>query len=67
YKGTQPDLQLDRIGVYYNNTGGVTCRVQYSLISLKPGTIASLALIRATGWSFRRDTFVFEPSGAGNN
>jgi tubulin beta len=81
YKGNS-DLQLERISVYYNETGGAlhsVCTVRDSpihlggkyvpravLIDLEPGTMDSVRS-GPLGSLFRPDNFVFGQSGAGNN
>ncbi|KAF8317422.1 tubulin nucleotide-binding domain-like protein [Clavulina sp. PMI_390] len=39
YQGIQPDLQLDRIGVYYNNTGAGKYVLRAVLVDLEPSTM----------------------------
>ena len=65
YKGTN-DLQLERISVYYNETGGNKYVPRAVLVDLEPGTMDSVRS-GPLGGLFRPDNFVFGQSGAGNN
>jgi tubulin beta len=65
YKGTN-DLQLERISVYYNETGANKYVPRAVLIDLEPGTMDSVRS-GPLGSLFRPDNFVFGQSGAGNN
>lgn len=65
YKGTN-DLQLERISVYYNETGGNKYVPRAVLVDLEPGTMDSVRS-GPLGSLFRPDNFVFGQSGAGNN
>lgn len=65
YKGTN-DLQLERISVYYNETGGNKYVPRAVLVDLEPGTMDSVRS-GPLGNLFRPDNFVFGQSGAGNN
>lgn len=65
YKGTS-DLQLERISVYYNETGGNKYVPRAVLVDLEPGTMDSVRS-GPLGGLFRPDNFVFGQSGAGNN
>ncbi|KIM31359.1 hypothetical protein M408DRAFT_7141 [Serendipita vermifera MAFF 305830] len=65
YKGTN-DLQLERISVYYNETGANKYVPRAVLIDLEPGTMDSVRS-GPLGGLFRPDNFVFGQSGAGNN
>ncbi|KAJ2941836.1 hypothetical protein O0L34_g15769 [Tuta absoluta] len=61
------DLQLERIGVYYNEANdGKRFVPRAVLVDLEPGTMDA---IRGSsfGTLFRPDNFVFGQSGAGNN
>merc|ERR1712003_424775 len=61
-----PDLQLERINVYYNEATGGRYVPRAVLMDLEPGTMDS---VRAGpfGQLFRPDNFVFGQTGAGNN
>jgi len=65
YKGDS-DLQLERVGVYFNEAAGARYVPRAVLLDLEPGTMDA---IRAgpMGQLFRPDNFVFGQSGAGNN
>jgi len=65
YKGTN-DLQLERISVYYNETGANKYVPRAVLIDLEPGTMDAVRS-GPLGSLFRPDNFVFGQSGAGNN
>ncbi|KAJ7212247.1 tubulin beta chain, partial [Mycena pura] len=60
------DLQLERISVYYNETGSSKYVPRAVLIDLEPGT---MGVIRSgpLGSLFRPDNFVFGQNGAANN
>ena len=60
------DLQLERIGVYYDEASGGRYVPRAVLVDLEPGTMDA---VRAGpfGALFRPDNFVFGQSGAGNN
>lgn len=60
------DLQLDRISVYYNETGTNKYVPRAVLVDLEPGTMDSIRS-GPLGGLFRPDNFVFGQSGAGNN
>merc|ERR1739847_178843 len=61
-----PDLQLERINVYFNEATGGRYVPRAILMDLEPGTMDS---VRAGpfGQLFRPDNFVFGQTGAGNN
>jgi hypothetical protein len=65
YKGTN-DQQLERISVYYNETGAYKYVPRAVLVDLEPGTMDA---VRSSplGSLFRPDNFVFGQNGAGNN
>lgn len=65
YNGTS-DQQLERINVYYNETGSNKYVPRAVLIDLEPGTMDSIKS-GPLGKLFRPDNFVFGQSGAGNN
>ena len=65
YKGTN-DLQLERISVYYTETGANKYVPRAVLVDLEPGTMDSVRS-GPLGTLFRPDNFVFGQSGAGNN
>ena len=65
YKGNN-DQQLERISVYYNETGGNKYVPRAVLVDLEPGTMDSVKS-GPLGALFRPDNFVFGQSGAGNN
>jgi len=65
YRG-QDDLQLERIGVYYNEAQGGKYVPRAILVDLEPGTMDAVKS-GAYGQLFRPDNFVFGQSGAGNN
>ena len=65
YKGNN-DLQLERISVYYNETGANKYVPRAVLVDLEPGTMDSVRS-GPLGSLFRPDNFVFGQSGAGNN
>jgi hypothetical protein len=65
YRGTN-DIQLERIAVYYNETGGNKYVPRAILVDLEPGTMDSIRS-GPLGSLFRPDNFVFGQSGAGNN
>ena len=65
YKGTN-DLQLERISVYYNETGANKYVPRAVLVDLEPGTMDSVRS-GPLGGLFRPDNFVFGQNGAGNN
>jgi len=65
YRG-QDDLQLERIGVYYNEAQGGKYVPRAILVDLEPGTMDAVKS-GAFGQLFRPDNFVFGQSGAGNN
>lgn len=65
YKGTN-DLQLEKISVYYNETGANKYVPRAVLVDLEPGTMDSVRS-GPLGGLFRPDNFVFGQSGAGNN
>ena len=60
------DLQLERINVYYNESGGGRYVPRAALVDLEPGTMDSVKA-SPLGGLFRPDSFVFGQSGAGNN
>ncbi|XP_052201283.1 tubulin beta chain-like isoform X2 [Diospyros lotus] len=61
-----PDLQLERINVYYNEASGGRYVPRAVLMDLEPGTMDSVRS-GPFGQIFRPDNFVFGQSGAGNN
>jgi len=65
YRG-QDDLQLERIGVYYNEAQGGKYVPRAILVDLEPGTMDAVKS-GTFGQLFRPDNFVFGQSGAGNN
>ncbi|XP_075989707.1 tubulin beta-1 chain-like [Anticarsia gemmatalis] len=65
YKG-ESDLQLERIGVYYNEASTGKYVPRAVLVDLEPGTMDSVRS-GPYGQLFRPDNFVFGQSGAGNN
>jgi len=65
YEGTN-DLQLDRIGVYFNEGQGGRYVPRAVLTDLEPGTMDAIRSAHF-GKLFRPDNFVFGQSGAGNN
>jgi tubulin beta len=65
YRGTN-DIQLERIAVYYNETGANKYVPRAILVDLEPGTMDSIRS-GPLGSLFRPDNFVFGQSGAGNN
>ena len=66
YVGDSPQLQLDRINVYYNEAAERKYVPRAVLVDLEPGTMDSIRSSRL-GNLFRPDNFVFGQSGAGNN
>ena len=66
YSGTTPELQLDRINVYYREASRGVYVPRAVLVDLEPGTMDS---VRSSlfGSLFRPDNFIFGQSGAGNN
>ena len=60
------DQQLERINVYYNETGSNKYVPRAVLVDLEPGTMDSVKS-GPLGGLFRPDNFVFGQSGAGNN
>jgi tubulin beta len=64
YSGTNPNEELDKVNVYFNEGQDATYVPRAVLIDLEPGTMNS---IRAGpfGKVFRPDNFVFGQSGAG--
>ena len=65
YKGTN-DLQLERISVYYTETGANKYVPRAVLVDLEPGTMDSVRS-GPLGGLFRPDNLVFGQNGAGNN
>lgn len=66
YRGDN-QLQLDRIGVYYNEASSENKYVPRAvLVDLEPGTMDSVRS-GPFGQIFRPDNYVFGQSGAGNN
>merc|ERR1719242_2180906 len=65
YKG-ESDLQLERVNVYYNETGHGTYVPRGVLVDLEPGTMDAIKG-GPYGQIYRPDNFVFGQSGAGNN
>ena len=59
-------LQLERINVYYNETGAGTYVPRAVLVDLEPGVMDSVKA-GPYGHIFKPDSFVFGQSGAGNN
>ncbi|KAL7614711.1 hypothetical protein Lser_V15G05145 [Lactuca serriola] len=66
YTGSTPELQLERINVYYNEASGGRYVPRSIHMDLEPGTMDSIRS-GPYGQIFRPDNFVFEQSGAGNN
>lgn len=66
YEGTDPDLQLERIGVYYNQGSDGRYVPRAAMIDLEPGVIDTINGSKF-GKLFRPDNFVHGQSGAGNN
>ncbi|KAI9224505.1 Tubulin/FtsZ, GTPase domain-containing protein [Blastocladiella britannica] len=66
FTGENPNSQLERVNVYYNEAGSGKYVPRAVLVDLEPGTMDS---VRAGpfGTLFRPDNFVFGQSGAGNN
>lgn len=60
------DLQLERVGVFYNEASGGRYVPRAVLIDLEPGTMDSVKAGNY-GQLFRPDNFVFGQSGAANN
>eukprot|EP01084_Bolivina_argentea_P021075 39137_1 len=58
--------RLDKINVYYTETGTLRYQPRACLIDLEPGTIECIKA-SPTGPLFKPDNFVFGASGAGNN
>ncbi|XP_024895778.1 tubulin beta-1 chain isoform X1 [Pteropus alecto] len=59
-------LQLERIGVYYNEAHGRKFVPRAVLVDLEPGTMDSIRSSRL-GALFQPDSFIHGHSGAGNN
>ncbi|XP_015980424.2 tubulin beta-1 chain [Rousettus aegyptiacus] len=59
-------LQLERIGVYYNEAHGRKFVPRAVLVDLEPGTMDSIRSSRL-GALFQPDSFIHGNSGAGNN
>ncbi|KAM4842739.1 tubulin beta-1 chain isoform 2-T2 [Thomomys bottae] len=59
-------LQLERIGVYYNEAYGGRYVPRAVLVDLEPGTMDSIRSSQL-GTLFQPDSFVYGTSGAGNN
>lgn len=60
------DLQLERINVYFNETGGNKYVPRAILVDLEPGTMDSIRAGK-NGKLFKPDNFCNGQSGAGNN
>ncbi|XP_037084721.1 tubulin beta chain-like [Pollicipes pollicipes] len=65
YVGTS-DLQIERINVYFNETGGAKYVPRAVLVDLEPGTMDAIRA-SAIGGLFHPDSFINGSSGAGNN
>ncbi|XP_069845850.1 tubulin beta-1 chain [Dipodomys merriami] len=59
-------LQLERIGVYYNEAHGGKFVPRALLVDLEPGTMDSIRSGKL-GTLFQPDSFIYGTSGAGNN
>ncbi len=66
FVGDNPDQQLERIGVYYNEGSNGRYVPRAAMIDLEPGVIDSIKGSKF-GELFRPDNFVMGQSGAGNN
>lgn len=66
FYGDQPDLQLERIGVYYNEGSNGRYVPRAAMIDLEPGVIDAIKGSKM-GQLFHPDNFVMGQSGAGNN
>lgn len=66
FSGDNPDQQLERIGVYYNEGSNGRYVPRAAMIDLEPGVIDSIKGSKF-GELFRPDNFVMGQSGAGNN
>lgn len=66
FVGNNPDQQLERIGVYYNEGSNGRYVPRAAMIDLEPGVIDSIKGSKF-GELFRPDNFVMGQSGAGNN
>ncbi|WFD07191.1 Tubulin beta chain (Beta tubulin) [Malassezia vespertilionis] len=66
YTGDTPELQLDRINVYYNEAADKKYVPRAVLVDLEPGTMDAIRS-SPNGNLFRPDNFVFGQNGAGNN
>ena len=66
FDGDNEELQLERINVYYNETGGGTYVPRAVLVDLEPGVTDSIKAAEY-GAIFRPDNIVHGDSGAGNN
>lgn len=60
------ELQLERVGVFYNEAAGGRYVPRAILMDLEPGTMDAVRS-GPFGFLFRPDNFVFGQSGAGNN
>jgi tubulin beta len=66
YEGKNPNVQLDKINVYFNEAGVGKYVPRSVLVDLEPGTMDAIRS-GPCGQLFRPDNFVFGQSGAGNN
>ena len=66
YEGTNSDLQLERINVYFSEGASGKYVPRSVMIDLEPGTIDSVRSGKM-GEIFRPDNFIFGQSGSGNN
>ncbi|KAJ3963823.1 Tubulin/FtsZ, GTPase domain-containing protein [Lentinula raphanica] len=61
------DLQLERISVYYTETGANKYVPRAVSVDLEPGTMGAQVCLGPLGGRFRSDNFGFGQAGAGNN
>jgi tubulin beta len=70
YGGTNPSQQLERVGVYFNESETDSGEKKYTprsvLVDLEPGVLDGIQS-SAMGGIFRSDNFVSAQSSAGNN
>jgi tubulin beta len=66
FEGKNPDVQLDKVNVYFNEAGAGKYVPRSVLVDLEPGTMDAVRS-GPYGQLFRPDNFVFGQSGAGNN
>lgn len=66
YKGTRPDQELHRIGVYYNESSSGNYVPRAAMLDLEPGVLTAIKNSKR-GQLFHPDNFVYGQSGAGNN